>query len=528
MAGKGVVRSIKNYAKGFSDVQIKVREATSNDTWGPSGSLMNEIAQLTFNEQDFIEIMDMIDRRLNDKGKNWRHVFKALLVLDYCLHVGSENVVLYAKENIYVVKTLKEFQHVDDTGKDVGFNVRQKAKDVTSLLLDDQRLKEERRSRHQMQDRMAGVGDYMNDVLWGSKSSGGGGQDHQVYQQPGYKDEDKDLKRAIEESRRTAEQEHRKRGEGTDKDLERALRESEQEAREAERKKREALERDNQNNLFGNSSGLSNNATPQSSFQPFPTNQSIDFSSATYGQQQQLQQQQQWPQSTGLTGMSFLEPIQQQNNGFNNPYQNNLNQFNLQAQMTGMPSSMQAQMTGMPEQQQMAGNPFSQFAATQNNNSASVGGNGMFGTPSQAMQTTAPAMGQSAPTPAMPPNQHYNKLNSMLANREGGADSFADSPTKNQNGAFSQPFGQQPSRNPFGTATSSSSTPTTPRSGQKSLKEMMQQQQLQAQMTGYQQPQTTGLQQSFQHTQMTGYQPQQQPSNFQLASGQQQQQTPFF
>lgn len=89
----------------------------------------------------------MIDRRLNDKGKNWRHVFKvceislshsitytlhdggglinylqALLLLDYCLHVGSENVVLYAKENIYVVKTLKEFQHVDDNGRDVGAN----------------------------------------------------------------------------------------------------------------------------------------------------------------------------------------------------------------------------------------------------------------------------------------------------------------------------------------------------------------------------------------------------------------------
>jgi hypothetical protein len=71
---------------------------------------------------DFIEIMDMLDKRLNDKGKNWRHVFKALLVLDYCLHVGSENVVLYAKENIYVIRTLKEFQHIDDTGKDVGFN----------------------------------------------------------------------------------------------------------------------------------------------------------------------------------------------------------------------------------------------------------------------------------------------------------------------------------------------------------------------------------------------------------------------
>lgn len=26
---------------------------------------------------DFIEIMEMLDKRLNDKGKNWRHVFKA-------------------------------------------------------------------------------------------------------------------------------------------------------------------------------------------------------------------------------------------------------------------------------------------------------------------------------------------------------------------------------------------------------------------------------------------------------------------
>jgi epsin len=36
--------------------------------------------------------------------------------------VGSENVVLYAKENIYVVKTLKEFQHLEENGKDVGAN----------------------------------------------------------------------------------------------------------------------------------------------------------------------------------------------------------------------------------------------------------------------------------------------------------------------------------------------------------------------------------------------------------------------
>lgn len=25
---------------------------------------------------NFVEIMEMLDKRLNDKGKNWRHVFK--------------------------------------------------------------------------------------------------------------------------------------------------------------------------------------------------------------------------------------------------------------------------------------------------------------------------------------------------------------------------------------------------------------------------------------------------------------------
>lgn len=44
---------------------------------------MNEIAQMTFNQQDFVEIMEMLDKRLNDKGKNWRHVFKVSKTMIY-------------------------------------------------------------------------------------------------------------------------------------------------------------------------------------------------------------------------------------------------------------------------------------------------------------------------------------------------------------------------------------------------------------------------------------------------------------
>ena len=38
----------KNVTKGYSDAQVKVRKATSNDAWGPEGADMAEIAQMTF------------------------------------------------------------------------------------------------------------------------------------------------------------------------------------------------------------------------------------------------------------------------------------------------------------------------------------------------------------------------------------------------------------------------------------------------------------------------------------------------
>lgn len=40
---------------------------------------MAEIADLTYNVVAFSEIMQMIWKRLNDHGKNWRHVYKALV-----------------------------------------------------------------------------------------------------------------------------------------------------------------------------------------------------------------------------------------------------------------------------------------------------------------------------------------------------------------------------------------------------------------------------------------------------------------
>lgn len=84
----------------------------------------DDVRLIQISSNDFYEIVDMLDKRLNDKGKNWRHVLKSLKVLDYCLHEGSELVVSWARKNIYVIKTLREFQYIDDDGRDVGQNGR--------------------------------------------------------------------------------------------------------------------------------------------------------------------------------------------------------------------------------------------------------------------------------------------------------------------------------------------------------------------------------------------------------------------
>ncbi|PPR00734.1 hypothetical protein CVT24_000940 [Panaeolus cyanescens] len=338
--GKAALRVTKNYTKGYSDTQAKVRDATSNDPWGPSGTQMNEIAQLTYNQNDFIEIMEMLDKRLNDKGKNWRHVFKSLTVLDYCLHQGSENVVIYFRDNIYIIKTLKEFQYIDEDGKDQGANVRQKAKDITNLLQDESRLREERRTRASMRDRMirgAGAADQDEEPMDENqmRRQGPNGSSRRAN-----RDED-ELKKAIEESKKSL---AREMADKEDRELKEALKLSEEE----EQKRQRDVENSNASSLFDDSNQLP--PPSASSNNPFP------FIDPT-------------PYATGLQPQFTIQPqftaVQPQFTSFN-PYQQQLEQeaaqaeylrqqqmFMLQQQQAQQQAQAQAQQEEWMRQQQM-------------------------------------------------------------------------------------------------------------------------------------------------------------------------------
>ncbi|XP_035262401.1 epsin-3 isoform X3 [Anguilla anguilla] len=157
MTTSALRRQVKNIVHNYSEAEIKVREATSNDPWGPSSSLMSEIADLTFNVVAFTEVMGMIWKRLNDHGKNWRHVYKALTLLDYLIKTGSERVAQQCRENVFTIQTLRDFQYVDRDGKDQGVNVREKAKQLAALMRDEDRLKQERAQALKTKERMAGL-----------------------------------------------------------------------------------------------------------------------------------------------------------------------------------------------------------------------------------------------------------------------------------------------------------------------------------------------------------------------------------
>ena len=62
----------------------------------------------------------MLWKRLNDHGKNWRHVYKSLVVLEYLVKNGSERVVRQCQDNLFSIQTLKDFQFLDKDGKDQG------------------------------------------------------------------------------------------------------------------------------------------------------------------------------------------------------------------------------------------------------------------------------------------------------------------------------------------------------------------------------------------------------------------------
>ncbi|KAJ2848730.1 Epsin-3, clathrin recruitment and traffic between the Golgi and endosome [Coemansia brasiliensis] len=178
---RNVYNKVKNVVMNYSEMEIKVNEATNSDPWGASSTLMRELADATHNRKDFDDIMPMIYVKINDMDPaNWRQVYKALQLVEYLVKNGSGRVVDDVRGHLTIIKTLKNFHHIDSNGKDQGINVRHRSKELVDLVNDNERLRSERKKAKENRNKYSGFSggsrmDGFGNSSMGSSNSGRGG-----------------------------------------------------------------------------------------------------------------------------------------------------------------------------------------------------------------------------------------------------------------------------------------------------------------------------------------------------------------
>lgn len=83
-----------------------------------------------YGRPEFYEVVDILEKRLNDRGRQWRHVVKALKVLDHILREGSEIVVTWTRENIKIISALQLYSYKSQHHVDIGYLVTVPAKEL--------------------------------------------------------------------------------------------------------------------------------------------------------------------------------------------------------------------------------------------------------------------------------------------------------------------------------------------------------------------------------------------------------------
>lgn len=183
---KKYFRRAQNVMFNYTEMEAKVREATNNEPWGASSTLMEQIAQGTYNIREREEILGMIFRRFTEKtGSEWRQLYKALQLLDYLIRHGSERFIDDTRSSVRLIELLESFHYIDSEGRDQGINVRNRAKQLTDLLKDDSKIRSERKNARETTKKYKGIaGDnavstaaamnYMNTSAGFNRSRGNG------------------------------------------------------------------------------------------------------------------------------------------------------------------------------------------------------------------------------------------------------------------------------------------------------------------------------------------------------------------
>lgn len=319
---------------------------------------------------------------------------------------------------------------------------------MTSLILDEERLRAERVDRRSWKSRVTGLEDY---------NAGPGGESHAARrprERRVNEDDDPEIRLALEASKYQEEEDRRKResrrNDDDDDDLAKAIKLSEEE----EARRRRELEESNANLLFGDDPQPSNQPQYNGFNQGYQQGNQVDFFANPIDQNSLMNQPTgymnnaytgyQQPQQTGFQP-NYNQPFLMQPTGMGmgvDPYGQQQNMTGFQPQATGYNPYAQQQQPSEPAPQAGSNNPWATNKAQQQSLMATPTGsnNPLAQNRPASAKPTFSSLGsvpeqktlnpfkpqpqiQAQPTISKPPqkemNDYQSKLNNLLATGDG-------------------------------------------------------------------------------------------------------------
>lgn len=103
-----------------TDLQRKLKEATSNDHCHANVSLLNEISSRTENYEEFGQIITHCRRELTCPSSDWRKILKDLFLIEHIFRTGNLRFVDAMKDEEHRLKSLFNFKYIEENGVDKG------------------------------------------------------------------------------------------------------------------------------------------------------------------------------------------------------------------------------------------------------------------------------------------------------------------------------------------------------------------------------------------------------------------------
>ncbi|WVZ91590.1 hypothetical protein U9M48_037740 [Paspalum notatum var. saurae] len=126
--------------------ELLAQEATNNDPCVPDAKTLACIADAAFDMDDCWRIAKVLHQRLSRAAdwKEWRPVYKALVVLEFLLTHGPEDLPREFMPDVPAMHDLRSFNYVDDRGFNWGACMQRRTDSILALLTDAQRLRDAR------------------------------------------------------------------------------------------------------------------------------------------------------------------------------------------------------------------------------------------------------------------------------------------------------------------------------------------------------------------------------------------------